>query len=165
LLIGRYFYCNKDEEKALYELVQGEYVMDDTPGIDNAQTKKDKLYNYKPAFMNSISKLNTITLEEDAIPDLSDPLMIPEKFDKLVEDYRRINEERSKRRRELIKQRRKELRSPKFLREIFKIMEDETNSEELFQKLSYKPKERKRRREYEDEPEVRKLPLFYYGLE
>jgi hypothetical protein len=175
LLVGDmtalYFYCNKEEEKAVYELVSGEYTMDDSPGLDNTLTKPDRLYTNKLAFVHTISKLGNVLVEDDIVFNTPTPDAAMDDFPEmetamLDADSEEKVAEQARVRQERIRQCRKEVRSPELLRNLFKIMEDETCSAALYRKLGYIPKIVKRRRLEDEFDDLKKVPPpFYGGLE
>ncbi len=53
---GLFFFSNRDREILLYELVSGEYTIDDRPGLDNSEsTKNMKMIKSKRKFVDFIA--------------------------------------------------------------------------------------------------------------
>jgi uncharacterized protein with NRDE domain len=62
---GLFFFSNRDPERLLYELVSGEYTIDDTPGLDNSEsTKNMKMIKSKRKFVDFIAGM-TADLRKD----------------------------------------------------------------------------------------------------
>ena len=106
---GFYFYSNKDKDRCVYEVVQGEYAIGRIPGLETATECIKVLDRAKQQFTKICAGLASHDLEE--VP--SDPLFLSEWVDK---------------KRELIAQRREHIMSPQIMDSLFSILQ----SEEVF---------------------------------
>ena len=90
---------------------------------------------------------------------------ISDDFDpNLILDIQKKNQEIKKNRIEAIRKTKKQVGDVQFLRDMFKIMEDEKNTDDLFELVKFAPHERKIE-DGDEIDEIRQLPAYYYGLE
>ena len=56
--VCRFFFSNRDPDKVAYEVVSGEYTIDDTPGLDTARdTRIPKILKAKRVFIDFIAEI------------------------------------------------------------------------------------------------------------
>lgn len=103
---GLYFYSNKDKERCIYELVQGEYAISSIPGLDTAPEVFECVRKAKKAFLRSVSELSAYDLDE-----------VPVQYDELSKWV--------KSKQEMVMERRKQMNSSQVLHELFSIVEKE----------------------------------------
>ncbi|KAG2388499.1 hypothetical protein C9374_000663 [Naegleria lovaniensis] len=103
---GLYFYSNKDKERCIYELVQGEYAISSIPGLDTSSEVFECVRRAKKEFLKSVSTLSAYDLDE-----------VPVQYDELSKWV--------KSKQDMVVERRKQMNSSKTLHELFSIIEKE----------------------------------------
>ncbi|EFC48356.1 predicted protein [Naegleria gruberi] len=103
---GMYFYSNKDKEKCIYELVQGEYALGPVPGLDTCTEVFECVDRAKREFLKIVNSIGGHELEEvPTDPDLLN-FWIDEK-------------------KATVKEKRKQLSETSTIRSLFQICERE----------------------------------------
>lgn len=103
---GLYFYSNKDRERCIYELVQGEYVIGPIPGLDTAINNFGCVEKARKEFLKIMTSLNSHDIEE-----------VPTSYDELSKWV--------KAKQEIIEERRRKLNSAPVLQQLFGLTENE----------------------------------------